>query len=296
VRTRVALAVVLALGAVAGAAAADTPYTQRLHIAEALAVRYPGRIERGSALGKYGLWAGIVVQTAGQQRSHRDRIGLWSAVNLHLSVEPSTYAALFARSGARDPRRVCSSVETAVCRAWVSYFLGAERHLPAATLLGLLWHAHTTAIATALRTQRAVFDRVRTTALERNFWIGWIEVVFLLEAAHFPTGAGVSERASRLLRPPCSPLGSPGCTLSARDLGQTFPFVSALALRHATIEDALAEYSQLRADPSARTAIELADPALGAAAALYLAIAGRKRLREPGSPPGSRSLQGRLSH
>ena len=273
-RIRVALAVVLALGAVGAAAGAGTPYSQRLQIAEALAVRYPGHVEPGSALGKYGLWAGIVVQTAWQQRSHRDRIGLWSVMNLHLSVEPSAYAALLARSGSHDPRWVCASVETPVCRAWVGYLIGADRHLPAATLLSLLWHAHTTAIATALRTQRDVFDRVRTTALERNFWIGWIEVVFLLEAAHFPTSAGVSDRASRLAMPPCSPIGSPGCTLSAKDLGRTFPFVSALALRHATIDGALAEYTQLRASPSARFAIVLADPALGSAVAIFLALAG----------------------
>jgi hypothetical protein len=155
----------------------------------------------------------------------------------------------------------------------VSYFVGVDRHLPAATLLRLLWRAHTTAIVSALRAQRAAFDRVATTALERSFWASWIEIVFLLEASRFPTDAATSTRASALLMPPCSPLGSPGCELNARDLGRAFPFVSALALRPASIDRALAEYTTLRSNPAAVGTLALTDPALSLALKLYLAVA-----------------------
>ena len=275
-RGRVALGVAVVALATAGAGpaiSADTPYTKRLQILEALAARYPGAVQRGTPLGRYGLWAGIVVQTGWQQRSHRDRIGLWSLMNLHLSVEPTAYADLFARSGSRDARKVCASVETAVCRDWVSYFIGADRHLPAPTLLRLLWRAHTNAIATGLRTQRRAFEHVATTKLERNFWSSWVQIVFLLEAARFPTNATTSTRASTLLMPPCSPLGAPGCSLTVKDLGRTFPFVSALALRPASIDRDLEEYETLRTNPAALGALELSDPALAAALGLYLAAA-----------------------
>lgn len=269
----VAVVVVLATAGAGAATTPDPPYTKRLQILETLAARYPGAVQHGTTLGKYGLWAGIVVQTAWQQRSHRDRLGLWSMMNLHLSVEPSTYAALLARSGSRDARKVCASVETPVCRDWVDYFIGVDRHLPAPTLLRLLWRAHTTAIATNLRTQRRAFDRIRTTQLERNFWSSWVQIVFLLEAARFPTNATTSVRASKLLMPPCSPLGAPGCALTAHDLGRTFPFVFALATRPASIDNDLKEYETLRTNPLALTVLVASDPALARAIALYLAVA-----------------------
>lgn len=80
--TRRALALgaaILVAGAVAGAALADPadpPYAKRLQILKALAVRYPGQVEPNALYGKYGLWAGIVVQTTWQLRSHRDSIPL----------------------------------------------------------------------------------------------------------------------------------------------------------------------------------------------------------------------------
>ena len=276
-RAALGLAVVVVL-ATAGAGAAtvpDPPYSKRVHILETLAVRYPGHVERGNPLGKYGLWAGILVQTSWQQRSHRDRIGLWSMVNVHLSVEPSTYAALVERPGAsRDPRVACAATPAPqVCEAWTRYFLAAKQGLPAPTLLRLLWRSHTTAIVNALRTQRAAFDGVATTALERNFWASWIEIVFLLEASRFPTDAATSVRASTLLMPPCSPLGTTGCRLTIKDLGRAFPFVSALALRPASIDRALAEYTTLRSNPAAVGALELADPSLALTLRLYLAVA-----------------------
>jgi len=270
-----AVVVVVAAGGVALADSADPPYAKRLQILEALAARYPGHVERGSPIGRYGLWAGIVMQTTWQKNSGRDRIGLWSLVNRHLSVEPSTYAGLLEKAGSnRDPRVLCASTHPAdVCEAWLRYLVAAKQGLPAPTLLRLLWHAHTTAIVYGLRAQRQLFDRVRTTTLERNFWGSWIEIVFLLEAAHFPTDAATSVRASKLLMPPCSPLGTPGCRLIVADLGQAFPFVSALALRPASIDRGLREYETLRTNPGALTAFELADPSLGLALRLYLAIA-----------------------
>ena len=72
--------------------------------------------------------------------------------------------------------------------------------------------------------------------------------------------------------PPCSPLGAPGCQLELSDLGRALPFASALAHHKGSIDRALREYTTLRSNPSAVSALALADPALGAALALYLAI------------------------
>jgi hypothetical protein len=271
--------VIAAAGAGVGLAgtASDTPYAKRLQILEALATRYPGHLEPSQPLGKYGLWAGILVQTTWQKNSHRDRIPLWSIMNQHLSVEPTTYATELELAGkVRDPHVLCASRPSAnstVCEAWMRYLIGAKQGLAAPTLLRLLWHAHTTAIVYALRTQRQAFDRVRTTTLERRFWASWIEIVFLLEASQFPTDAATSVRASRLLMPPCSPLGTPGCRLRAADLGRAFAFVSILALRHASIDRALKEYKTLRSNPLAVDTLALSDPSLVVALRLYLAVA-----------------------
>lgn len=273
---RIALAVLVAAGAATGlAAAANPPYAKRLQILEALATRYPGQVEAGNEYGKYGLWAGIVVQTAWQQRSHRDRIPLWGLMNYHLSVEPTTFARLLEKAGSHaTPESVCtSSLSVDVCRAWVRYLIGAKQRLAPASLLALLWRAHTNAIAHALRSQRARFDAVRTTRFERNFWTSWIEIVFLLEASRFPTDGATSARASELLMPPCSPLGAPGCTLSRHDLGRSYLFVSFLAHRTPTIDRALREYTTLRQNPAALKTLALTDPPLAAALALYLAVA-----------------------
>ena len=120
----------------------------------------------------------------------------------------STYAALLEHVGSDgNPRSACASTRAAdVCAAWLRYLIAARKGLSAPTLLDLLWHAHTTAIASALRSQRRLLDHVPTTWLERNFWASWIEIVFLLDAARFPTDAATSVRASRRLMPPCSPL------------------------------------------------------------------------------------------
>jgi len=258
----------------AGGSGPKPPYSERLRIVEGLAARFPGHVETGNQYGRYGLWAGIVVQTEWQLHSHRDRIPLWAVMNEHLSVEPSTFEGLYVRSGAHDAGAVCGGLfATGLCEPWVGYMIAADGHSPPATLQRLLWRAHTNAIVHALRTQRRIFDGVRTTTLERRFWAGWVEVVFLLEATHFPTDGATSARASRLLMPPCSPLGAAGCGLNPHDLGRSFAFVSALALRHATIDKALREYTTLRQNPAAVSTLALSDPALAAALALYLAVA-----------------------
>jgi len=278
-RLRLAICVT-ALAGIAGtgvalAGDARPPYAKRLQILEALATRYPGQVEARNRYGKYGLWAGIFVQTEWQRRSQRDRIPLWAAMNYHLSVEPTTYAKLLEDAGSHpDPAKVCAlSLSGDVCKGWVRYLTGAKQGLPPGTLLKLLWRAHTTAIVHALRTQRARFDAVKTTTLERHFWASWIEIVFLLEASRFPTDGATSARASALLMPPCSPLGAPGCTLRPRDVGRAFPFVSALALRKPTIDHALREYTTLRQNPAALKTLAFTDPKLAAALALYLAVA-----------------------
>jgi hypothetical protein len=268
-------AVVVAAGA--GAAFAETPkpsYAERLRILEGLAQRFPGHVETGNPYGKYGLWAGIVVQTEWQLRTHRDRIPLWAVMNEHLSVDPSTFANFYVRSGSHDAGAVCGGLfARGLCEPWVQYMIGADEHRTPATLQKLLWRAHTNAIVHALRTQRRIFDAVRTTPLEREFWAGWIEIVFLLEASRFPTDGATSMRASRLLMPPCSPLGAPGCGLNLHDLKRSYPFVSTLAHRHATIDRALREYTTLRQNPAAVKTLILTDPTLSAALALYLAVA-----------------------
>jgi hypothetical protein len=282
-RTRLALGVAVCLaaagvGAAAAATGGDTPYAKRLQILEALAARYPGRVEPSQPLGRYGFWAGILVQTTWQEHSHRDRIPLWSLMNQHLSVEPTTYARELERAhGVPDPQALCASSRStslaSVCEAWMGYLIGAKQGLPAPTLLRLLWHAHTTAIVYALGAQRQALDRVRTTTVERNFWGSWVEIVFLLDASHFPTDAITLVRASKLLMPPCSPLGTPGCRLRVADLGRAFPFVSVLASRPASIDRALREFTRLRSNPLALTSLELADPPLALALRLYLAVA-----------------------
>jgi hypothetical protein len=270
----VATAVVAWSSGAAFAGSPTPPYSDRLRIVEGLAARFPGQIEKGSPYGRYGLWAGIVVQTEWQLRSHRDRIPLWAVMNGHLTVDPSTFANFYVRSGSPDPSAVCGGLfAVGQCEPWVAYMIASDRHGKPAALQALLWRAHTNSIVQALRTQRRIFDAVHTTALERQFWGGWIEVVFMLEASHFPTDGATAARASRLLMPPCSPLGAPGCGLNVHDLGRSFPFVAALALRHTTIDKALREYTTLRQNPAAVRTIALTDPTLGAALALYLAVA-----------------------
>jgi hypothetical protein len=293
---RVALGVLwiaVAAGVAAGARS-ETPYPKRLQLLERLALRYPGEVEPRASLGKYGLWAGILVQTRWQEETGRDRIPLWSLINYQLSVEPSIYASELQKAGRmRDPRAICKASpyvrrqprpaaggpavsRTDVCEAWIRYFVAAKRGLPAATLLGLLWHAHTTAIVYGLRAHRWELEHVRTTPLERNFWTSWAEIVFLLEAAHFPTDATASTRASTLLMPPCSPIGARGCALRYRDLGRSLTFVSALALRRpGSVERVFRLYERLRSGRLALKTLGLTDPALASALRLYLGVVGR---------------------
>src|SRR5947209_18012994 len=104
-RRLLGLGMLVAVAAACGGMQGGVPYSARIQRAEALARRYPG------ASGRYGLWAGIIVQTRWQRDSGRDRIPLWSLVNFELSVAPSR----------------CASHRSPACRAWIRYFR-AERH------------------------------------------------------------------------------------------------------------------------------------------------------------------------
>jgi hypothetical protein len=293
----VALGAVLSLAVAAGVApgaSSETPYPKRVQLLERLAVRYPGNVEPRASLGKYGLWAGILMQTRWQEETGRDRIPLWSLINHQLSVEPSIYASELEKAGrTRDPRAICKASPYVrrqprpasggpavslrdVCEMWIRYFVAAKGGVPAATILELSWHAHTTAIVYGLRAHRSELESVRTTPLERNFWTSWAEIVFLLEAARFPTGATASTRASRLLMPPCSPIGARGCALRYRDLGRSLTFVSALVLRRpGTVERVFRLYERLRSGPLTVKTLALTDPALASALRLYLGVVGR---------------------
>jgi hypothetical protein len=245
------------------------PYAERLELAEALAVQYPGDVTPGEPLGEFGLWAGIIVQTRWQDNSERDRIPLWSLLNQTLSVEPSTYAAELASApDPADAAALCASstyvrdhpttaaegpsVDRAdVCEAWMSYFVAHMKGSAPTILQQLLWHAHTVALVHGLREHRAEVDAAATTELERNFWASWLEIVFLLEALNFSTESATSVTASNAVMPPCSPIGEDGCELTQADLGDSYAFVSALATRPASIERIFDLYELGRLNPAA---------------------------------------------
>jgi hypothetical protein len=244
------------------------PYVERLELAAALAVQYPGDITPGEPLGEFGFWAGIIVQTRWQDESERDEIPLWSLLNQTLSVEPSKYAAELASTPeAADPAALCASsayvrdhpttavqgpsVQTEdVCEAWMSYFVAHRQGSAPATLQQLLWDAHTVALVHGLRENREAIDGAATTELERNFWASWFEIVFLLDALNFPTEGAATVRASNAVMPMCAPIGEDGCELTPDDLGDSFGFVSALANRPASIDRIFDLYELGRLNPA----------------------------------------------
>jgi hypothetical protein len=267
------------------------PYTERLELAEALAVQYPGDVTPGEPLGEFGLWAGIIVQTRWQDDSERDRIPLWSLLNQTLSVEPSTYAAELARAPElADPAGLCASSayvrdhpttaaegpavdRVDVCEAWMSYFVAHRQGSASGTLQQLMWDAHTVALVHGLREHRTEVDAAATTELERNFWASWLEIVFLLEASNFPTESASSVPASNAVMPRCAPLGEEGCELTRADLGDGYGFVSALATRPASIERIYDLYELGRVNPAALLVPR--DLSLARALSEYLRAAGR---------------------
>jgi hypothetical protein len=266
------------------------PSADRLELAEALAVQYPGEVTPGAPLGAFGFWAGIIVQTRWQDESERDEIALWSLLNQTLSVEPSAYAAdLAAAPESGDPVVLCASspyvrehattaaegpsVDRAdVCEAWMSYFVAHEQGSAPVILQELLWDAHTLALVHALRENREAIDGAVTTELERNFWAGWFEIVFLLDALNFPTAGAATVPASDAVMPTCAPIGEAGCELTPADLGDSFGFVSALANRPASIERIFDLYDLGRRDPAALLVPR--DPSLARALSEYLRAAG----------------------
>ncbi len=244
------LGMLVAVAAACGGTQVGVPYSARIQRAEALARRYPG------APGRYGLWAGIIVQTHWQRDSRRDRIPLWSLVNFELSVAPSS----------------CASHRSSACRAWIRYFRAERQGLRGPALQRVIWSAHTAAIVDGLRTNRRTLAGTRTTTLERNFWASWIEVVFVLAALNFPTDSAAAVPASNLLMPRCSPLGARACPLTRASLGARYTFVSALAHRPASIRRILELY---RLAPAAVLARELKDPAIALALSQYVTLVRR---------------------
>jgi hypothetical protein len=226
-----------------------------------------------------------VLQTKWQYDSGRDEIPLWNLVNFGLAVEPAAYAAERARAkGARDPATLCAASafvkanptpltvgpavdRTAVCEAWMRFFDAEQQGAPSADLQRLEWEAHTAAVVHSLRVYGGAFERPdASTELERNFWSSWSELVIVLGAMNYPTDGASTQRVSKVIMPPCSPLGGAGCTLTPADLGTSFPFVSALATRPASLERIFALYELSRSNPAALEPDVLAytDPSLTA--------------------------------
>jgi hypothetical protein len=295
-RRLVALATMVAVTASCGGGSGDEsdgppPYADRLELAEALALQYPGDVTPGEPLGEFGFWAGIIVQTRWQDESERDEIALWSLLNQTLSVEPSAYAEeLAAAPESGDPAALCASspyvrehattaaegpsVDRAdVCEAWMSYFVAHEQGSAPVILQDLLWDAHTVALVHGLREHRIELEAAATTDLERNFWASWFELVFILDALNFPTESSSTVPASSAVMPTCAPLGEDGCELTPDDLGDGFGFVSALANRPASIERIFDLYELGRRNPAALLVPR--DPSLARALSEYLSAAGR---------------------
>jgi hypothetical protein len=274
------------------AGAAEITYPQRLAVAKRVARQYSRGASPGSPLAPYGLWAGIVLQTKWQNDSGRAEIPLWNLVNFGLAVEPSAYATERAKTkGTRDPSTLCAasafvqsnptpqtvgpSVDrTAVCQAWMQFFNAEKQGVPTADLQRLLWAAHTTSIVHSLRVYGGAFERPDvSTELERNFWASWTELVLVLAAMNYPTDGSGTQQVQKVIMPPCSPLGGAGCALTPADLGSSFPFVSAMAARPASLERIFSLYEVSRSNPAALAPEVLAfsDPSLAAALAAFLA-------------------------
>jgi hypothetical protein len=253
----------------AGTDEATLSYQERLKLTEGLAVEYPGDVSPGDALGEFGLWAGIIVQTRWQEESGRDELPLWNLINVALSVEPSRYAAeLTDEPSDADPTALCSASaygrdhptrasdgpdvdRSDVCEAWMRYFAAHLEGATTADLQELLWNAHTAAIVHGVREHRAEIEAAAVPDLERNFWASWFELVFLLDAVDFSTAGAASVPASAVLMPRCAPLGDPGCELTREDLGDAVGFVSALATRPASIDRIFDLYELGQANPAA---------------------------------------------
>lgn len=275
------------------AATTEFTYPQRIEILKTLARRYDAGASPGSPLAKYGLWSGVLTQTRWQLDSGRDGIDLWNLVNFGLTVETTAYAneLAAAKRNARDPATLCATSafvranptpatlgppvdRAAVCEGWMKLFVAERAGVAASELQQLMWSATTTSIVHSLRVYGGAFTRPDvSTELEQNFWGSWIELLFALEAMNHPTDGAGTQRASRVVMPPCSPIGGAGCALTPDDLGSSFAFVSALASRPMSLERIFAMYDVSLTNPAALSPEVLAfsDPPLAAGLAAFLA-------------------------
>jgi len=266
----------------------ETPYDGRVSMTETLALRFPGPVDNEPTFGRFGLWAGILVQTDWQRSSKRSELQSWNRFNASLSVEPSLFASsLGSRESGRD--EACASNafvqadpapshddlpdRAAACRAWVGYFQAAARREPDSKLIGLMWAAHTASLVSTLREHPRVFDESATPA-EQNFLSSWFEIVLLLAAIDFDAGASTSVPARNAIMPNCSPLNTPGCQLTRSDLGGAFDFASTLAAHPVSTDKIFSLYRQLKASPSLLIASVVGDFAITKSLQAYLTAAG----------------------
>ena len=217
----------------------DLEYDTRLHDLQELALRFPSKTFAGDT---YGLLAGIAIQTQWQQKSFRSKLPFWFLLNASLTVQPYSYAQVF--SSDQSPENLCkknpdsqsqipvSSFE--VCLAWMKYF---HYHESATLMLykqGLyfdtqeevlqaqLWQAHTGSLVYALWQNKAQFEALASQyPLEYQFWLGWINITFLLESLNFPTRVLLSKALSDIYMPPCI-LDEPNCAAILNQMQKDF--------------------------------------------------------------------------
>ena len=168
----------------------------------------------------YGLWAGIMHQTRWQQKTKRDHISQWRFVNTTLTIEPYYYGREF-----EQPNPNCENVQIIEalqdpslkqgrikdCRAWFQYFAYVKSSSPQQNQAQqLMWKAHSQSITTARERFRVSFSYGANDIpiKEYQFWKGWIDLVYLLEEANFPTTDFGTKLISNSLLPPCGPIAA----------------------------------------------------------------------------------------
>ena len=213
----------------------DPRYNARLHDLQELALSFPSTTFAGDT---YGRLAGIAIQTQWQQQSFRSKLPFWLLLNASLTIQPHSYAQVF--SSDQSPEKLCkknsdsqsqipvSSFE--VCVAWMTYFYIHESTSSTLYKQGLyfdsqeevlqaqLWQAHTRSLVYVLWQNKTQFEALTSQyPLEYQFWLGWINMTFLLESLNFPTRVLLSKALSDMYMPPCI-LDEPNC---AATLNQT---------------------------------------------------------------------------
>jgi hypothetical protein len=224
---------------------ADASYPNRLKAILEIARRYPGRVSSaGHQYRELGLLAGIYMQTLWQHESGRDELSIWYYVNYNLTLAPWMYMQEHlknpkepydqsfwvkthpTRDAARAPIRTVDH-----CAAWKDYFKScdeAEADLksmnPLRKIRGMynrrvtvnkkLWKAHTTSIRYSLWQYADQFAQPGIPEGELAFWRGWIKLVFLCEKISPSTTDLLLKPMLNMAMPPCSPLGTEGCSAS----------------------------------------------------------------------------------